>query len=177
MHGVSSLEVYSTVDISSEQYFNRSELNVNNVSNTDTVVAAAARWDGVIMTAQGGQYRLCWCGAGSPCSLVEHFRVDAGQLDFLGPSPLSQSRTCVSSRMCAFEMMTGHGLQSGDSFMVLDTCSTETTIPRFQRAGAVASATAAGRSVSWGNVSISAAGGEYRLCWCAANYFHCNSAQ
>jgi hypothetical protein len=148
MHGPTNLEVY------------RSSMADNSTGMDNTsgaVVSASADWEGKIVTVKGGQYRLCWCGAGSPCSLAEHFRIDAGRIDILGPSPLHQERTCVSSRLCAFEMISGFGLQSGDNFMVLDTCSIERTVHRFQRAGALTSATGDGRSVIWGNTSISSA--------------------
>ena len=47
-----------------------------------------------------GVYRLCWCAATFSCGIQEDFRVDAGGFLIIGPSPLMQSRTCVSGYTC-----------------------------------------------------------------------------
>lgn len=46
----------------------------------------------------GGEYRLCWCGAGAgACEARAEHRVDMGGLAVVGPAPLAaQHRTCVS---------------------------------------------------------------------------------
>lgn len=53
---------------------------------------AALAWGAAPVTAQGGVYRLCWCGGGGACSSAEAFRVDFGGLTIVGPAPLSQDR-------------------------------------------------------------------------------------
>jgi hypothetical protein len=134
---------------------------------------------------------LCWC-AGSllasnyssafsfACSIAENFRTDAGELTLIGPAPLSQHRTCVSGQTCSLDKILGQDLQNADAFIILDTCARggrEVTegeagrypivVPEFTKAGWVRQVTASGAIVSWGDVPVTAPGGEYRLCWCA----------
>jgi hypothetical protein len=135
------------------------------VSSTGAVVS----WGVAPVTASGGEYRLCWCaGLQFQCGSTHNYHVDLGKLVLVGVSPLSQDRTCVSGQMCELDGITGTALQDGDAFLVLDTCSTQSTVPRFSRAGTFKSVSGSGMVVSWGDVATSAAGGLYRLCWCAS---------
>ena len=93
------------------------------------------------------------------------FRVDVGELHLIGPAS-GNAFTCISGRACAVNSIRGNGLSSNDSYLVLDTCGIPTTVPRFSSAGWPMSLAASGAVVSWGEVAITAAGGEYRLCWC-----------
>ena len=98
---------------------------------------AVISWGSTPITAEGGQYRLCWCadrtrnitrpinGTNNPnitfeleekdlhaCRETEHFRVDFGGLYLVGPTPLYQDRTCVSGQSCELQAILGHSLTS-----------------------------------------------------------------
>jgi len=116
---------------------------------------------------------------GQPCATVPEFRTDAGQLVVMGPAPLDYDRTCVSGQACGFGGIHGRDLSSGNTssgntVMVLDTCSGGYVPTRFASTGLVSSVSSTGASVSWGVVPVTAAGGEYRLCWCAGAGFSCS---
>jgi len=121
------------------------------------------------LTSAGGRYRLCWCaGLHFTCSVAEDFLTDLGELDLVGPSPLSQDRTCVSGQNCAFDGITGLHLSTKDTFLALDTCGTNSVLPRFVDRGNLVEVTESGAAVRWGSILVSTAGGQYRLCWCGA---------
>ena len=46
-----------------------------------------------VVTAPGGQYRLCWCAAGFRCSAAEDFKVDFGEMQIIGPGVITQPTT------------------------------------------------------------------------------------
>ena len=143
-------------------------------------------------SSAGGQYRLCWCasGQGAQCSQAEDFRMDFGVLTLLGPAPLFQHKTCVAGQVCELKPLQGTDLQDGDLVHILETCGYYVNasqfshfdsssdsglhLPRFPSNNGVQSlsqgATSGGSTVSWGTTTITAAGGRYRLCWCAAGY-------
>lgn len=151
---------------------------------------------GVRPTAQGADYRLCWCGHNYTCDKPYDFRVDMGMLMMVGPNPLQQKRTCVAGQTCLFQGITGHFLQDGDRFMVLDTCGRVERRQLFLRSnregvttyvlrnkpqygffdGYSHKAKKNGTAFAWGNHPvypnkvITAAGGLYRLCWCGTGY-------
>ena len=147
---------------------------------------------GVRPTSQGGNFRLCWCAHNYTCSLASDFRVDIGHLSFLGPYPLTNSRTCVAGQPCAFSGIEGHYTQDGDKLMALDTCAHPETLQLIQSSdkwgiynqrlvaagqygwfdGPSNNASSNGSSFLWGAVDqvITSPGGLYRMCWCAANY-------
>ncbi|CAK9087975.1 unnamed protein product [Durusdinium trenchii] len=120
-----------------------------------------------------GQYRLCWCSSedSEGCRVIESFQVDIGALTVLGPYPLQV--TCMSGQLCMAEIF-GLGLKDDDDIFVLDTCSeTETEKPGFLHSklhkaeGFLPEAPEA--PVVWELLTwntITALGGEYRLCWC-----------
>jgi hypothetical protein len=63
--------------------------------------------------------------------------------------------------------ITGKELRHENRFLVLDTCGAVSQIPRFVSAGLVEVVQRSGMSIAWNELSyISAAGGQYRLCWC-----------
>jgi hypothetical protein len=140
-------------------------------------------WGTLPITATGGAYRLCWCASGFSCSSQESHVIDVGGFQLIGPS-LGIARTCVSGQTCSFDGIAGHMLSNGDSVMVLDTCgvfsttsSTDATtvhsgVGGFPAAGLVSALVTSGATFSWGTSMVSAAGGQYRLCWCA-NGFQC----
>jgi hypothetical protein len=140
---------------------------------------AIVSWGTVPITAAGGQYRMCWCRETmligntsdanlnwTSCSTTEHFRVDTGRFTLIGVAPLEQHRTCISGASCAIDGILGHHLQDIDSVIVLDTCGTFGSIPRFPRDAVRLSMSASGASASWSDVLVTAAGGQYQLCWC-----------
>eukprot|EP00438_Fugacium_kawagutii_P024899 Skav220466 [mRNA] locus=scaffold3371:141367:147052:- [translate_table: standard] len=96
--------------------------------------------------------------------LQSDFRVDVGALHIVGPRT-GHAFTCISGLTCSVSSVEGLGLTSNDSYIILDTCGIPTSVPRFSSAGE-ASLSADGTVVSWGEAVVSAAGGEYRLCWC-----------
>ena len=117
-----------------------------------------------VISAPGGVYRLCWCSSVSlsGCARGADFQTDLGHITVLGVSPLQQDRTCISGRVCAVEALVGVGLSELDSYMILGTC------------GQPVSTTGIGQrsisslfgTISWAD-ALTAAGGEYRLCWCS----------
>ena len=82
-------------------------------------------------------------------------------------SPLSQHQTCVSGQTCKFHNVVGQDLYSSNSLMVLDTCAVAPAPVRFGTAGQTVGLSSSGAMISWGDTPVSAAGGFYRLCWCA----------
>jgi hypothetical protein len=145
-----------------------------------SVPGASFSWGHVAVTATGGLYRLCWCAGDAAgtnssllpfaCSISENFRVDMGALTLIGVSPLYQDRTCISGKTCSFDGITGKDLSSSDHFMILNTCAEESAIPRFAAMGFFFQTTSSGGTVTWGSTSPTAAGGQYRLCWCGAGF-------
>jgi hypothetical protein len=145
-------------------------------------------WSEAVVTAAGGEYRLCWCRdlSGSSnnnsnlletaanasrsslrCHSEAEYRTDVGKFSLLGVSPLQQDRTCVSGQTCAFENLQGLGLSSNDSFWVLDTCADPSVIERLPEAGMVSPVNRQGGVISLASSVATAAGGQYRLCWCS----------
>ena len=104
------------------------------------------------------RYNLSSCGQ-------PDFRVDVGTLHLVGPTS-GHAFTCISGRTCSVNSVEGLGLTNNDSYLVLDTCGVSAVVPRFSFAGSALSLSASGAAVSWGEVTVTAAGGEYRLCWC-----------
>ena len=132
---------------------------------------AAVTWGSDPVSAAGGRYRLCWCTTSeSQCSLARDFATDFGELTVIGTSPMRQDRTCMSGQACSIEGLTGSFLSDGDLWMAMDTCGQSNFIPRFSHAGVPSLVEASGSAVSWGSVAPTAAGGQYRLCWCSAGF-------
>jgi hypothetical protein len=80
------------------------------------------------LTGAAGQYRLCWCAAGAPCSTSEQYAVDVGELLVRGPTPseantkTDTARTCVAGTTCTITDLTGFALDAADRYHLLDTC-------------------------------------------------------
>ena len=109
-----------------------------------------ASWGQSVVTAPGGQYRLCWCHgmiredtveledlsdwpdvsdantyvdrSQMLCSAAESFKVDMGTLTLVGVTPLLQYRTCIAGQNCSFDGILGVGLSNADRLAVMDTC-------------------------------------------------------
>ena len=136
-------------------------------------------WSFGQLSASGGQYRLCWCGLTEAevlssntsnasasllplgCQTSEDFRVDSGNMHFIGPAQ-QQDRTCVSGRSCRVESLVGYGLSEDNKLLIMGTCgaSVPPGFPTFDTTLAV-------HNNSWDTILVTAAGGFYRLCWCA----------
>ena len=113
-----------------------------------------------------GMYRLCWCAQGQRCSTQDDFNLDVGSLSILGRSPLQQDRTCVAGRECEIDSITGFGLDNDARMMIMDTCGGDAYLKGLPENGRFQVITASGSTGSWGSMSLSSAGGQYRLCWC-----------
>ena len=130
-----------------------------------------ATWS--IITAAGGQYRLCWCASTTACASASEFSTDMGGLLLLGPAPLRQDRTCVSGLSCEFEGFLGKYISSQDRILLSETCG-DTHLPPSSLPPAEVTASQTGTAVvSWGTSPILAAGGFYRLCWCSGLAAQC----
>jgi hypothetical protein len=131
---------------------------------------AITSWSDEKTTSAGGQYRLCWCAGSYPCDVAAQFKTDVGRFDLIGVSPLFQDRTCVSGQTCLLDGIVGHYLQPGDNVLVLDTCGITTLLQRFPISGnsGFSISASGGQIVTWGSTAVTAAGGQYRLCWRAS---------
>ena len=142
------------------------------------VVGSIAQIGTQIVTMQGGEYRICWCsGINYGCSTTEDFRTDAGKLMLVGPAPHTQDRTCVAGQTCLHEGIVGKYVSDEDRILVLDTCAVGSAFRRFPVSGTFVTAQRSGALISWGTALSTAAGGLYRLCWCAASSFDCALAE
>lgn len=138
---------------------------------------ASASFGSMPLTASGGDYRLCWCAGIQPCTKIpEEFRTDVGRLELVGPLFVhGQSRTCISGLSCEVDGILGNHLVDGDRVIVLETCAQGSLVPRFLQDGMLIRSSASGARITWGNLPVTAAGGQYRLCWCASG-FQCSLA-
>ena len=106
----------------------------------------------------------------SPC-LQPAQRVDVGSLHLVGPLA-DQTFTCISGQRCVVDSVLGLGLSNNDSYLLLATCGIPSITQRFTRSGHAVDVATGGTTVSWGVVPLTAAGGAYRLCWCAPEPFN-----
>ncbi len=144
------------------------------------------------LTAAGGRYRICWCAAAAQCASSEDLRVDIGELQLIGPS-LDQSITCTSSSLCRISIL-GESLKVNDHLLILDTCGVSnigelnftgdhgwpqegfTTTRSLQGAikdglgNLVSSTSSIFSKFDFSQVRVTASGGNYRMCWCAAGF-------
>lgn len=133
-------------------------------------VSAVVSWESLEIA--GGVYRLCWCsgdtdGGAQACNAAEDFQTDAGSLTVIGVAPLHQERTCISGFPCEIDGITGIYTSGNDQFLVLQTCGASTALHGFPGSATFDQAGSSGGLVSWGPLQITAAGGQYSLCWCA----------
>ena len=136
-------------------------LSIPGGSSPSVVAQAVAR-----ISEPGGVYRLCWCSSAGPC-MTEHHAVQVGLLTILGPAPLPQDRTCVSGSSCAVDVSGSFAdARLEGVLMVLETCGSPVPLPRFLASGLVPLVGSEPES-NMTALAISAAGGLYRLCWCA----------
>ena len=136
--------------------------------DSDTSGELVLSFNAYRITAASSEYRLCWCpSAVASCSTGSSAITDFGKLQILGPGPLQQDRTCVSGQTCRMSGIIGTGIMAGDSFIVQDTCGLADSLPGFPQRGLVKTEHSSGAAVEWGNMSVTAAGGLYRICWCS----------
>ena len=131
------------------------------------------------LSTAGGLYRICWCADMASCDETSSFDVDVGKMQVLGPRPLHQDRTCVSGQPCLLNALSGIALSTADRYYILDTCGSSSFPPRFAGAGVDdvnSSSPLSESTVSWGQASVTAPGGSYRICWCAAGQV-CSAAE
>ena len=124
----------------------------------------AVQWDSLLL--HGGQYRLCWCAYSavnsSECVDQSSFRTDVGRMELIGLSPLPDG-TCISGQTCMVRFQ-GHLLAENDTILVADTCGTASVMRRFD--GSISQIVSqSGAEIFFG--SVTAAGGQFRLCWCS----------
>ena len=152
----------------------RWEMQNNSLNLTDAAsVAGAQILPNSILSASGGKYRLCWCQASQHgCVLSSHFQTDFGELSVVGPSPLTQQRTCVAGQSCAFDGIQGQYLSS-PSLAVLDTCGLAGApfIPSLATPDSDM-----GRFQLDSSADVRVAGGQYRLCWCPRSFMNSTNA-
>lgn len=124
-------------------------------------------WGAEAVTAASGQYRLCWCAAASyACSTPRDFVLDFGALSLLGPiSDHRIVRTCVSGERCRLPEMESQDLE-GSELVILDTCGVASQVLHLPALSFDLGANGSLGSIGLG--SITAAGGEYRICWCGS---------
>ena len=125
--------------------------------------------------AFGGQYKLCWCGSGSDCSIAEDPFVEAGDLILQGPSSSQQDRTCISGSTCLVDGIQGYGLLDSDIYLIQDTCGSNQILASTVNSGQDVHVTASGAVVTWGREPHTLAGGLYQLCWCT-DRLHANAS-
>jgi hypothetical protein len=135
------------------------------LATTTNSSGAVVAWTQRI-TARAGQYRLCWCAGGFSCSATEDFKIDLGGLLVVALFD-SQDRTCVAGQSCSFDGLRGVALDSGDAVHVLDTCGASAELNGMPNGGRLTT-TQSGAAYSFGSTKLTAAGGVYRLCWCAS---------
>ena len=132
----------------------------------------------VVLTAAGGVYRICWCSAVDQrlCAPTD-YTVDAGELTLIGPSPLSQARTCVAGLACRFHDLDGLYLQAGDQLLLLNTCGQTSYLdeaaflqPPGTRSNDTNTSMPATVSALSSILHITGVGGQYRLCWCSSTF-------
>jgi hypothetical protein len=125
-----------------------------------------------LATTGGGQYRLCWCAAGFDCDDAALY-LDRGRVDIVGPTAEFIHRTCIAGQTCVVRSVEGAYLSAADSLMVMDTCGVAAaaifapvgSVPTASPGTAVSSTVA--NAYSFATRLWTAAGGVYRLCWCA----------
>ena len=157
------------------------ELRIMDTCGVESVVPRVQNWNSQVsnsgaavfwaeITAAGGQYRLCWrsgtisstSGTSDPDPSID-FAVDIGKLNIIGPTPLEQERTCVSGQTCILTGINGY-LSETSKWRVLATCG----VPSLPFGIGTDLIVEGGNNWLWES-TISALGGEYRLCWCHGN--------
>ena len=83
----------------------------------------------------------------------------------------------MSGETCTVDRILGQHLSVGDKLLILDTCAHSTLLPRSSHTGLSTSVVHSGAFIAWSDVPVTSAGGEYRLCWCAASFNTCSSTE
>ena len=141
------------------------------------------RWGRGVLTAPGGQYRLCWCipdhdvtrnntmnATEGDCKQWTQFQTDAGTLQVIGPAPWDQRQTCISGQSCKLEVG-GVTSMFSSRVLVLETCGVGMQLPGTYFGPAGALRDEQNQNISdmamYNTETLRLAGGTYRLCWCA----------
>ena len=123
----------------------------------------ATGWLDVAVSLTGGTYRLCWCSGWNTCEAAWDFQTDAGEMTILGPFG-EQDRTCIAGMTCSVDIPQGLGLDLfEDRYMILNTCGEV----KAGGLGLGAFGRGFGDVVTWDQ--LTAAGGQYRWCWCPSS--------
>ncbi|CAE7774243.1 unnamed protein product [Symbiodinium necroappetens] len=146
--------------------------------------ATSFRWGESLLSAPGGEYRMCWCAGhqldNSPraCELPGDFAVDVGSLAISGPAG-GQAWSCDTSRPCSISGLRGAGLTENDRLLIKEgNCFGGTPLRGLHWAsvGTFVSAGGTLANVTWGNQTVAAEGGHYRVCFCTLGFGEpCNS--
>ena len=127
------------------------------------------------ITSPGGLYKMCWCAATQTCTRSgRNFRVEYGTLYVLGPSPLTQSWSCISGEFCNVSTFTGFGLGDGDRMMISHECGNaapSAIIDRWPGSGISMEATTEGTAFNWNNYITA---GVYTRMYTPNTYIHNN---
>ena len=133
-----------------------------------------------VVTAHGGQYKLCWCTQNdavalartpvSPsfvtvpnCSDSTRFGQEFGRLYLLGPSHPDQSFTCVGGQTCQIRSLHDPHASIEDSLLLLDTCGSSVSyVPRSTMQPATTTQRDGQLVFEWHGVQTMQ-GGQYRL--------------
>lgn len=146
------------------------------VSQKLAPAASQYDWGTELVTAQGGDYRLCWCSGqhlnGTPrgCSDILDFIVDAGTLSVSGPAG-GQYWSCAASRPCKVQGVMGFGFTALDRVLVkTGDCTGGVPVVGLHWAsvvnGTLVNAEGNVASFDWGAAVVGAQGGHYAICWC-----------
>ena len=136
--------------------------------------ASHFRWGDSLLSAPGGTYRMCWCAghrldnSPRPCEAASDFMVDVGALAINGPAG-DQAWSCDTSRPCSIYGLRGAGLTADDKLLVKEgNCFGGTPLRGLHWASVGTSVDAWGvtANVTWGNQTVAAEGGHYRVCFC-----------
>ena len=162
------------------------------VGVAEEVIETVARvsWGSTLVSAQGGQYKLCWCRRGSSCiSPSQDFGLEIGTLTIEGPH--FNQATCVAGQRCVIDAFRGQDITDQDQAMILDTCGVDhlmgdltrhiaslTTADSYATFGIPGTGTrlnSTQATANFGAEPITWFGGVYRLCWCRPSAGGCAS--
>lgn len=124
-----------------------------------------------IMTANPGNYRMCWCSASTQsCPAVENFGIDIGIFVNVGAAA-GQSFWCAPGFTCRLLDIQGVSLEDGDQYLVTSgECSETDPPPGFPDEGRAQPAQSLGKEIEWAQeLRTDTLPRDYRLCWCRSD--------
>ena len=116
----------------------------------------------------------------APCGRGEFLGMDFGSLTLIAPTPLKQDQTCVSGQSCLLTGLDGHGqgsLSVEGSILVADTCGVPFTGEHGMQPWLITGQNSTANYEPFSSLVSTAAGGTYRLCWCASVSMACGTAE